>query len=71
LVVDASNSISTIRTLTMANSIRFIVLMNYQGWGLRGEGFKKLAKLISRLFKKYEKSKVIYFLNNINQDELV
>ena len=55
----------------MANSIRFVVLMNYQDWGLRGEGFKKLAKLISRLFKKYEKSKVIYFLNNINQDELV
>lgn len=55
----------------MANSIRFIVLMNYQGWGLRGEGFKKLAKLISRLFKSYEENKVIYFLNNINQDELV
>jgi len=40
--------------LSMANSIRFILMINYKGWGLKGEGFKKLAKLLSKLFKEYD-----------------
>jgi hypothetical protein len=29
-------------------------MINYKGWGLKGEGFKKLAKLLSKLFKEYD-----------------
>jgi hypothetical protein len=53
LIVDASNSLSTIKTLATANSIRFILLVNSRNWGTRGEGFKKLAKTLSKLFTKY------------------
>jgi hypothetical protein len=63
LIVDASNSLSTIKTLGTANSIRVILLVNSRNWGTRGEGFKKLAKTISKLFTKYHEKRVLYFLN--------
>jgi hypothetical protein len=53
LIVDASNSLSTIKTLGTANSVRFILLVNSKNWGTKGEGFKKLAKTISKLFTRY------------------
>ena len=70
LMVDANNSLSTIRTLGSANSVRFILLIDQKNWGTRGEGFKKLAKIISKLLKKYSASKVIYFLNCFTDDQL-
>lgn len=53
IIVDTCNGISTIRVLGSANSIRFIFLINFLNWGTKGEGFKKLADLISKIFTRY------------------
>ena len=61
--VDASNGLATIRALQDAKSIRPILVINQKCWGARGEGLKKLAKIISRLFIKYDRNKIIFLLN--------
>ena len=65
--VDASNGLATIKALQNARSIRPIFVINERGWGTRGDGMKKLAKMVSKLFIKYNediKDGIIFLLNN-------
>ena len=68
--VDASNGLATVKALHNAKSIRPIFIINEKGWGNRGDGIKKLAKIISKLFTKYDKNvkdKIIFLLNNFKK----
>ena len=70
--VQISNGLAITTALRHCRSVVPVIVISQESWGLRGEGFRNLARSLANLFHSYDncKESVVVLLNRFTSEDM-